>query len=64
MSDTFAVVGREGAERIATGVPVLTPGVTVTELRNAGLANAPPFTPVWGPILTAANVLEGESAGE
>jgi hypothetical protein len=62
MSDTFAVVGREGAERIATGVLALTAGVT--ELRNAGLANAPAFTPVWGSILTAATVLEGESAGE
>ncbi|SHG95480.1 hypothetical protein SAMN05443636_1417 [Halobaculum gomorrense] len=36
----------------------------MTELRDADLAYAPPFSPVWDPILTATNVLEGELASE
>jgi NADPH-dependent 2,4-dienoyl-CoA reductase/sulfur reductase-like enzyme len=54
-----SVVGREGAKRIDTVATALTAGMTVTELRNADLAYAPPFSPVWDPILTAAKVLEG-----
>jgi NADPH-dependent 2,4-dienoyl-CoA reductase/sulfur reductase-like enzyme len=59
-----SVVGGEGAKRIDTVATALTAGMTVTELRNADLAYAPPFSPVWDPILTAAKVLEGEVAGE
>jgi NADPH-dependent 2,4-dienoyl-CoA reductase/sulfur reductase-like enzyme len=42
----------------------LTAGTTVTELRDADLACALPFRPVWDPILTAATVLEGGLAGK
>ena len=55
-----AVVGREGAKRIDTIATALTAGMTVTELRNADLAYAPPFSPVRDPVLTAANVLDGK----
>ena len=54
------VVGREGAKRIDTVATALTAGMTVSELQNADLAYAPPFSPVWDPILTAAKVLEGK----
>jgi len=59
-----SVVGQEGAKRVDTVATALTAGMTVTELRNADLAYAPPFSPVWDPILTAAKVLERELAGE
>ncbi len=59
-----SVVGREDAKRIDTVATALTAGMTVTELRNADLAYAPPFSPVWDPILTAAKVLDGKLAGE
>ncbi|WP_323174677.1 FAD-dependent oxidoreductase [Natrialba sp. PRR66] len=54
------VVGREGAKRIDTVATALTSGMTVSELRDADLAYAPPFSPVWDPILTAAKVLNGK----
>ncbi|ELY46471.1 FAD-dependent oxidoreductase [Natronorubrum tibetense] len=54
------VVGREGAKRIDTVATALTAGMTVNELQNADLAYAPPFSPVWDPILTAAKVLAGK----
>lgn len=55
-----SVVGREGAKRIDTVATALHAGMTVTELQNADLAYAPPFSPVWDPILTAAKVLSGK----
>ncbi|QDX39392.1 FAD-dependent oxidoreductase [Salarchaeum sp. JOR-1] len=58
-----SVVGAEGAKRIDTVATALTAGMTVTELRNADLAYAPPFSPVWDPILTAAKVLDGQLDG-
>ncbi|MBZ6496869.1 FAD-dependent oxidoreductase [Natrinema longum] len=54
------VVGREGAKRIDTVATALTAGMTVSELQNVDLAYAPPFSPVWDPILTAAKVLSGK----
>jgi NADPH-dependent 2,4-dienoyl-CoA reductase/sulfur reductase-like enzyme len=54
------VVGREGAKRIDTIATALTAGMTVSELRNADLAYAPPFSPVRDPVLTAANVLDSK----
>ena len=33
--------------------------LTVAELERLDLAYAPPFSPVWGPILVAAKVLNG-----
>jgi hypothetical protein len=32
---------------------------TVADLERADLAYAPPFAPVWDPVLTAAKVLRG-----
>lgn len=43
-----------------TVATALTAGMTVTELRTADLAYAPPFSPVRDPVLTAANVLDGK----
>ncbi|WP_290818262.1 FAD-dependent oxidoreductase [Halovivax sp.] len=59
------VVGREGAKRIDTVVTALHAGATVPELESLDLAYAPPFSPVWDPVLTAAKVLRGKlEAGE
>ncbi len=57
-----SVVGREGAKRIDTVAMALHGEMTVTELQNADLAYAPPFSPVWDPVLTAAKVLGGKLA--
>jgi NADPH-dependent 2,4-dienoyl-CoA reductase/sulfur reductase-like enzyme len=54
-----SAVGREGAKRIDTVATALHAGMTVTELQNADLAYAPPFSPVWDPVLVAAKVLRG-----
>jgi len=56
-----SMVGREGAaKRIDTVATALHAEMTVEELRNLDLAYAPPFSPVWDPVLTAARVLSGE----
>ncbi|TYL36997.1 pyridine nucleotide-disulfide oxidoreductase [Natronococcus pandeyae] len=55
-----SVVGRKGAKRIDTVATALHAGLTVSELQNLDLAYAPPFSPVWDPILTAAKVLAGK----
>ncbi|WP_415383434.1 FAD-dependent oxidoreductase [Halosimplex sp. TS25] len=55
-----SVVGAEGAKRIDSVAMALHAGMTVTELQNADLAYAPPFSPVWDPVLTAAKVLSGK----
>ena len=52
-----SVVGREGAKRIDTIATALSAGLTVEELQNLDLAYAPPFSPVWDPVLTAGRVL-------
>ena len=57
-----SLVGREGVKRVDTVATALTAGLTVTELQNADLAYAPPFSPVWDPVLTAAKVLAGRLA--
>ncbi|MFC3959286.1 FAD-dependent oxidoreductase [Halovivax cerinus] len=54
-----SVVGRDGVKRIDTVATAITGEFTVAELQNADLAYAPPFSPVWDPILTAAKVLRG-----
>jgi NADPH-dependent 2,4-dienoyl-CoA reductase/sulfur reductase-like enzyme len=54
-----SVVGREGVKRIDTVATALHSGLTVEELQNLDLAYAPPFSPVWDPIATAARVLSG-----
>ncbi len=52
------MVGTEGvAHRINAPAVALHKKMTVEELSGCDLAYAPPFSPVWDPILTAANQL-------
>ena len=55
-----SVVGKEGAKRIDPVVAALHEGATVADLESYDLAYAPPFGPVWDPVLTAARVLHGK----
>jgi CoA-dependent NAD(P)H sulfur oxidoreductase len=53
-----SMVGREGAaHRIDAVAVALHAGMTVAEFSQCDLAYAPPFSPVWDPLLTAANQL-------
>jgi len=55
------MVGREGvAKRIDTVATALHAGMTVEEVEYLDLSYAPPFSPVWDPVLTAAKVLSGK----
>lgn len=54
-----SLVGTEGVKRIDTVATALGAEMTVPELMEQDLAYAPPFSPVWDPILTAAKVLNG-----
>ncbi|MFB6172080.1 MAG: FAD-dependent oxidoreductase [Haloarculaceae archaeon] len=54
-----AMVGREGVKRIDTVATALHAGMTVDEVERLDLAYAPPFSPTWDPVLTAARVLAG-----
>jgi NADPH-dependent 2,4-dienoyl-CoA reductase/sulfur reductase-like enzyme len=47
------------AIRIDTLATALAGGLTVAELERTDLAYAPPFSPVWDPVLVAAKVLHG-----
>ncbi|WP_440009388.1 FAD-dependent oxidoreductase [Halomicrococcus sp. SG-WS-1] len=58
-----SVVGREGVKRVDTVATALHADLTVTELQNLDLAYAPPFSPTWDPVLTAAKVLNGKLDG-
>ncbi len=52
------MVGKEGvAHRINAAAVALHAGMTVDEFVQSDLAYAPPFSPVWDPMLTAANQL-------
>ena len=52
------MVGQEGAaHRINAPAVALHAGMTVEEFGQCDLAYAPPFGPVWDPMLTAANQL-------
>lgn len=52
------IVGMEGsAKRIDTVATALHAGFTVEEMINFDLGYAPPFSPVWDPVVTAARVL-------
>jgi NADPH-dependent 2,4-dienoyl-CoA reductase/sulfur reductase-like enzyme len=52
------MVGREGVvKRADTVATALHAGMTVDQLSYLDLAYAPPFSPVWDPVLTAAKVL-------
>jgi NADPH-dependent 2,4-dienoyl-CoA reductase/sulfur reductase-like enzyme len=54
------IVGTDrAAVRIDTVATALEAGMTVGDLERADLAYAPPFSPVWDPVLTAAKVLRG-----
>ncbi len=56
-----AMVGEEGvAKRIDSVATALHAGMTVEEVQNLDLSYAPPFSPVWDPVLTAAKVLSGK----
>ena len=49
------IVGAEGsAKRIDTLATALHAGLTVEEMINLDLGYAPPFSPVWDPVVTAA----------
>jgi NADPH-dependent 2,4-dienoyl-CoA reductase/sulfur reductase-like enzyme len=50
------IVGVEGvAKRIDTVAAALTAGMSVMDLAAVDMSYAPPFSPVWDPILVAAN---------
>ncbi len=52
------MVGREGvAHRINAPAVALHAGMTVADFIQCDLAYAPPFSPVWDPLLTLANQL-------
>ncbi|WP_461081551.1 FAD-dependent oxidoreductase [Streptomyces deserti] len=49
------IVGREGAgKRVDIAAVALTAGMTVEEMTSLDLGYAPPFSPVWDPVLVAA----------
>lgn len=51
-----SMVGKEGvAHRIDAIAVALHAGMTVAEFFQCDMAYAPPFSPVWDPLLTAAN---------
>ncbi|MFB6122818.1 MAG: FAD-dependent oxidoreductase [Haloferacaceae archaeon] len=53
-----AMVGGEGvAKRVDTVATALSGGMTVDEVEELDLSYAPPFSPTWDPVLTAAKVL-------
>jgi NADPH-dependent 2,4-dienoyl-CoA reductase/sulfur reductase-like enzyme len=59
-----SIVGRDrAAVRIDTVATALEGGLTVEEVERLDLAYAPPFSPVWDPILVAAKVLNGALSG-
>ena len=51
------IVGGDGAaKRIDVVATALTAGMTVHQLIDLDLAYAPPFSPVWDPVVIAARV--------
>jgi Uncharacterized NAD(FAD)-dependent dehydrogenases len=55
-----SIVGSDrAAVRIDTLATALDAGMTVAEVERLDLAYAPPFSPVWDPVLVAAKVLNG-----
>lgn len=52
-------IGRDGeARKINTLAVALYQGMTLEEISRLDLAYAPPFSPVWDPLLIAANLLK------
>jgi len=55
-----AIAGRDRAAiRIDTLATAIEAGMTVADLERLDLAYAPPFSPVWDPVLVAAKVVNG-----
>lgn len=55
-----SIVGQDrAAVRINTVATALEAGLTVDEFEQLDLAYAPPFSPVWDPLLVGAKVLNG-----
>jgi len=54
IADPFVVIGGDVAADQA-----LEGQMTVDEMENLDLADAPPFSRVWDPVLVAAKVLNG-----
>jgi NADPH-dependent 2,4-dienoyl-CoA reductase/sulfur reductase-like enzyme len=55
-----SIVGSDrAAVRIDTLATALEAGMTIAEVERLDLAYAPPFSPVWDPVLVAAKVLNG-----
>ncbi|WP_411135949.1 FAD-dependent oxidoreductase [Streptomyces sp. C10] len=54
------IVGREGAgKRVDIAAVALTAGMTVERMTALDLGYAPPFSPVWDPVLVAARKASG-----
>ncbi|MBL7222315.1 MAG: FAD-dependent oxidoreductase [Candidatus Brocadiae bacterium] len=53
----------DASKRIAIAAMALHGGLTVTDLVNADLPYAPPFSPALDPLITAAHVLENKMLG-
>lgn len=59
------IVGREGAaKRVDVGAVALTAGMTVGQMTALDLGYAPPFSPVWDPVLVAARKAEEKVEAE
>ncbi|MEU4682781.1 FAD-dependent oxidoreductase [Streptomyces xinghaiensis] len=59
------IVGREGAgKRVDVAAVALTAGMTVEQMTALDLGYAPPFSPVWDPVLVAARKAAGAVAGD
>ena len=58
------ILGGPGSgKRIDVVATALHAGLTVAQLIDLDLAYAPPFSPVWDPVQTAARVLLGKTGG-
>ncbi|MFB7597863.1 FAD-dependent oxidoreductase [Streptomyces sp. NPDC056160] len=58
------IVGREGAaKRVDIAAVALTAGLTVEQMTALDLGYAPPFSPVWDPVLVAARKAAAKVAG-
>jgi pyruvate/2-oxoglutarate dehydrogenase complex dihydrolipoamide dehydrogenase (E3) component len=56
-----STVGRDRAAKLVdTIATAIHADMTVAEVERLDLAYAPPFSPVWDPVLTAAKVLAGD----
>ncbi|MCX5371602.1 FAD-dependent oxidoreductase [Streptomyces sp. NBC_00015] len=58
------IVGREGAgKRVDIAAVALTAGMTVEQMTALDLGYAPPFSPVWDPVLVAARKASAKVRG-